>query len=174
MVPGDGDAFTPATEWEFFQATPLALAALRYVDMGLPITPLIPGTAELLYDMPVRDIAKVRDIWTYYPDANIGIITGYVVDVININSRAAWKDVPRGLRIIGHALTPRPDGHHLYIDTSGGGSRCIAKDLHYRGPRRWVVAPPSVLKQKPRSRFAGRYQWARELSMGHRFQGVTQ
>jgi hypothetical protein len=105
--------------------------------------------------------------WGQYPSANIGIATGYDVDVIDI-------DGPEGLAAFGtlvsafgmplitaHAETGRDGGHHFY--TAGGGQQSwtggfggYPVHLDCKGHGGYVVAPPSLHAS------GKRYTWVTE------------
>lgn len=146
---------------------PLGSAALWYAEQGLKVFPLTPGTK-----IPFKgsrgcldasnDLHQVRAWWERNPAANIGIATGHIVDVVDIDgpagqrSRAAhWDDIFGQVDAdnLGKALTPRVGGMHIYVPaTSDGNSTNIVPSVDYRGRGGYVVAPPSSTPE-------GRYMW---------------
>lgn len=131
----------------------LLASALWYASTGLHVFPLQPGQK-----VPRRgsngckdataDEAKIRAWWKADPASNIGIATGHIVDVIDVDGPigvVSWARMASLPPIVGRVSTPRPGGNHLYIQASGRGNRAgIAPGVDYRGLGGYVVAPPSV------------------------------
>lgn len=165
MTPTDDD----------FEAKPVPLisAALYYAEHGLPVFPLQPGSK-----IPMKgsrgckdatcDPDRVRAWWTVTPEANIGLATGHVVDVVDIDGPAGqksrvemWESTFERIDAdaVAKVLTPRPGGLHVYVPTTGmGNSAGIAPGIDVRGTGGYVVAPPSVLDDRP-GQSAGRYRF---------------
>ena len=146
------DLLRVATELEQPQQT-LADAAIQYAKRGISVFPLKPNgktpiTPKGFKDATV-DLRQVAGWWRENPYHNIGLPTGHLFDVIDIDPPGAWHWA-RGhfndLTILGHALTSRPGGHHLYVPTvEGMGNKAGALDgVDYRGLGGYVVAPPSI------------------------------
>lgn len=162
----------------------LHASALWYVSVGIPVFPLIPGAKMTLKscdpcsDRPdtgpkcpgpeacghplchgfkdaTTDPAKVNDWWTADPNRNVGIATGHVFDVVDVDgmegqqSRAQhWEGVFADIErdCVAKVLTPRPGGMHIYVPPTGdGNSTNIVPKVDYRGIGGYVVAPPSVI-----------------------------
>jgi len=141
-------------------SVPMVAAALWYADQGLKVFPLSPGTK-----IPFKGSAGFKDAstnpdiingwWDHTPDSNIGIATGHLVDVVDIDgplgqkSRAEhWDAVFAKIDddSLGKVLTPRPGGMHIFVPATGeGNSRAIVPGVDYRGLGGYVVAPPSVI-----------------------------
>lgn len=143
------------------KATPSLLAsALWYGEQGLRVFPLSPGS-KIPYagSNGCLDASSNADVirgwWEYSPDANIGIATGHLVDVVDIDGPAGqqsraqhWEDTFARIDEINVAkvLTPRPGGMHIYVPAQGdGNSAGIVPGVDYRGAGGYVLAPPSVL-----------------------------
>jgi Bifunctional DNA primase/polymerase, N-terminal len=111
--------------------------------------------------------ARVLAWWARYPKANIGLATGQLFDVLDL-------DGPQGvaaLRAFAHrhdlalpaagpvARTGRPEaGWHYYLAPAGlGRRRGLLDHVDYQGPGGYVVAPPS------RHASGLAYRWVREL-----------
>lgn len=148
----------------------LAGAALWYAEHGLMVFPLQPGGKRPysgthgLKDGST-DPGQIRSWWSARPDSNIGLCTGHVVDVIDIDGPVGvkqWADHlarPNGLgEVIGIVNTPRAGGTHLYRPATGAGNGHM-EGLDYRGIGGYVVAPPSV------SPTGQRYRWTRALTV---------
>ena len=148
-------------------------AALWYAEQGLKVFPLQPGSKiPFPRSHGCLDASSMRDVvdgwWETSPDANIGIATGHLVDVVDVDghpgqvSRAKhWDDIFGRIEAdqVAKVLTPRPGGMHIYVPATGEGNGAgIVPGVDYRGKGGYVVAPPSVIapggKDTP-----GRYQF---------------
>src|SRR4051812_46368242 len=73
----------------------LANAALWYAEHGWPIFPLRPhGKTPLTahgFKDATTDTGTVRDWWTATPDANIGVATGVLFDVIDVDGPDGFR-----------------------------------------------------------------------------------
>jgi len=136
-------------------------AALWYARWGWPVFPIVngqkrPATRNGFKDA-TTDEEQIRAWWEQWPGSNIGLATGHLFDVIDV-------DVPEGVRtylqmleddqlhVHGHVITAS-GGHHLYIkpeQDSGNKGRCIP-GVDFRGLGGYVVAPPSTLGPRWRS-----------------------
>lgn len=131
----------------------LAGAATWYAAQGIAVFPLVPGekrpaTTHGLHDA-TTDHAQVLTWWAATPQANIGIPTGALFDVIDIDPPDGYYSLDQlrtdGLipDLIGKAITPR-GGAHLYIRPTGAGNTAnLLPGIDYRGVGGYVVAPPS-------------------------------
>jgi hypothetical protein len=107
------------------------------------------------------DPAVVDLWWSTWPDANIGLRTGLVVDVCDVDSDAGVRAVAG---VLGEAARALPTvrtgsgGWHLYVASTGYGNRvAILPGVDWRGAGGYIVAPPSV-------HACGRpYTWIRNL-----------
>jgi hypothetical protein len=156
-------------------------AALAYARAGFPVLPLhSPGPpARCSCRRPGCDRAGkhprlphgltdastdaelIRGWWLRWPAANIGIRTGGVADVCDVDS-ASGRDALR--RLLGPDAPHGPlvrtgsGGWHLYLAPTGHGNRArLLPGVDWRGRGGYVVAPPSRHVQ------GGRYRWVRPL-----------
>lgn len=148
--------------------------ALWYATNGLHVFPLSPGTkvpfkgSNGLRD-GTTDTTQVNHWWTTEPQANIGLATGHLFDVIDIDGPQGvmtWADMADELPLAaGRVSTPRPGGHHLYVKAhpGRGNKASIAPGIDYRGHGGYVVAPPSVIHIGPNP---GTYTWHQPLNLG--------
>lgn len=101
------------------------------------------------------DVDRLKRYWTRNPDHNIGLATGFLFDVIDIDTPDADGD-PNGYDELPRLLANEkmPDAHaivhtesggqHLYVPAQGKGNRAgIRPGVDYRGIGGYVVAPPS-------------------------------
>ena len=149
------------------QPVPLVSAALWYASVGLRVFPLqprskVPWQRSHGCKDATTDLDRIRAWWAAVPDSNIGIATGHLVDVVDVDgpegqrSRAAmWEDTFAKVDAdnVGKVLTPRPGGMHIYVPATGEGNLAgIAPGVDYRGAGGYVVAPPSLTD-------VGSYRW---------------
>lgn len=145
-------------------------SALWYAEQGLHVFPLTPGAKIPLprsrgFKDATTDAEQIRAWWAQTPDANIGIATGHLVDVVDIDgapgqaSRAGHWPMFERLAVIGKVLTPRPGGMHLFVPATGEGNRAgILPGVDYRGVGGYVVAAPSRTD-------VGTYRWLAPLQL---------
>lgn len=145
----------------------LAGSALWYAKRGLRVFPLRPGGKQ---PQPgshgckdaSNDPEQVARWWAQAPEANVGIATGHLVDVIDVDGPQGNVSLARLLgdhphllaNRLGHVLTPRPGGRHFYVPADGdlGNGASLAPGIDYRGRGGYVVAPPSRTE-------VGVYRW---------------
>lgn len=143
-------------------AATLHQAALWYAGVGLRVFPLsprskIPFKGSKGCKEATSDPDAINAWWVETPDANIGIATGHLIDVVDIDglegqrSRAQhWDDIFATIDedCLAKILTPRRGGMHLYVPAQGdGNSAHLFPGVDYRGAGGYVVAPPSVNDQ---------------------------
>lgn len=137
----------------------LLASALWYAEQGLHVFPLAPG-AKIPHKGSngckdaTTDADTLRAWWEQLPGSNVGIATGHLVDVIDIDglkgqiSFGQNADAFKHLQVLGTVSTPRPGGMHLYIPATGAGNRAgILPGIDHRGLGGYVVAPPSANEQ---------------------------
>lgn len=159
---------------------PLGSFARWYAERGIPVFPLrarrkTPATPRGFKDATI-DLERIDRWWAQMPYANIGTPTGIRFDVIDIDGLVGirsllqtdpaegrtYYDEIKQLRI-GHVLTPRDGGHHIYIPPQGwanGTKRYPGHD--YRGKGGYVVLPPSVTDEYGAGRM---YRWLHVLDL---------
>lgn len=92
------------------------------------------------------DPRRIEQWWTRWPDANIGLRTGVVMDVADV-------DTAEGRHALHHLLGGAPPngplvrsggGWHLWFAPTGSGNRVrVLPGVDWRGAGGYVVAPPS-------------------------------
>lgn len=123
-----------------------------------------PATATGVEDA-TTDPARLAWWWRRYPEANIGLATGWVFDVLDVDGPESgdsvrWSAVSQLLGLRGPLARTGGDGWHFYLAPTGlrdPGVRGLAK-VEWRGHGGWVVAPPS------RHASGGFYAWVRDLA----------
>lgn len=167
---------------EMHQRAPatLAEAARWYGSIGLHVFPLsarskVPRKGSHGLDDATSDAMQIAQWWGTDPTANIGIATGHLVDVLDIDGVMgelslahfigrdgddATTATSKLLRdVIGIVSTPRPGGRHFYFPARGMTNRAKLLDgVDVRGIGGYVVAPPS-------STDVGSYSWTRTLDL---------
>lgn len=142
-------------------------AALYYVNRGMLVFPLRPEAKTPATRHGFRDASMspdtIRAWWTANPHYNIGLSTGHLFDVIDLDGEdgirnvAQIEDTHRLPHIIGRVNTPR--GMHLYITPTGDGcATAILPGIDYRGIGGYVVAPPSRVEK-------GTWTWSQRLEV---------
>lgn len=138
----------------------LGAAALWYAKRGWKVFPLLPNQKVPATRNGFKDasteLAKIKAWWDRHPDSNIGLPTGQLFDVIDIDGPTGIESL-HALRdgdlpdIHGKAGTPR--GFHLFVEADGVGNRAGVKPgIDYRGQGGYVVGPPSQIDLR-------RYTW---------------
>lgn len=163
------------------RATPRLLeAAMKYAEWGWPVFPLAPGTKRPALPNahpegdPLRgvckggcgkvghgvhdattDVDRLKRRWTKCPDDNIGLATGFLFDVIDVDVPKKEGDADGMLQIPKILASEKiPDAHgvvitrsggvHYYIKATGKGNRGgMLPGVDFRGKGGYVVAPPS-------------------------------
>jgi hypothetical protein len=168
----------------------LGAAALAYVTLGYRVLPLHhpvptnaiqgrgmlcscgdqscgaagkhPLTPHGLNDA-TSDPAQLAQWWRRWPQANIGLVTGEVADVLDIDGSAGRAAIHRyiadhDLRLDG-PVVQTGSGWHLYLTPTGSSNRAgLLEHVDWRGRGGYVVAPPS------RHASGRRYRWLRPLT----------
>jgi hypothetical protein len=110
-----------------------------------------------------HDPAQLGWWWRRWPQANIGLVTGELADVLDVDGlagRAALRQwaATHGLRLDG-PLARTGNGWHYYLAPAGSGNRAgLLEQVDWRGVGGYVVAPPS------RHASGSRYRWLRPLT----------
>jgi hypothetical protein len=157
-------------------------AALWYAGRNLKVFPLVygrkvphKGTAGFLD--ATTDADQVRLMWQRFPGSNVGIATGHLVDVIDIDGSLGVASMlkhwdlfqPPMLDVLGVVSTPRPGGRHLYIAATGRkNGQKLAPGVDFRGLGGYVVAPPSYVNEPEPAvgePYAGTYYWLRPIDL---------
>lgn len=156
------------------EGSPLMQAALAYAERGIPVFPLQPrGKLPLIpkdqggrgFEDATTDRDIIRQWWSRFPQANIGIATGrragfWVLDIDAPGVTPSGKEKQDGaaslteLERINGRLPPTvaqrtpTGGHHRFFRINGVEIRNRASKagpgIDTRGEGGYVVAPPSV------------------------------
>lgn len=189
--------FKMDTESDENQATALANAAMQYAEWGFKVFPLARNAKEPAIprahrrDDPLRrckgecgkpghgfhdatnDVERICRWWSRHPDHNIGLATGHLFDVIDIDPGAGGAEsitqllrdnrIPLVHGIVATAGSEktktklfRPSGMHLYVKATDKGCYIgLRPGVDYKARGGYIVAPPSTLGSRVRS-----WSWA--------------
>ncbi len=147
-------------------------AALRYLDVfGFSVIPLRPNKKPRIdpwkpYQRKKASPDEIRQWWTKWPSAMIGIVTGSLsgVEVIDIDTEkgkeAIAQYIPESI-VTPTCRTPR-EGQHLYFkcpDPPLRNNKGMIPGCDFRGEGGYVCAPPS------RTGVGKAYEWLDGLSI---------
>jgi putative DNA primase/helicase len=151
--------------------TALLDAALAYARAGLPVFPCKLDKTPHIKDWGNAASAvesQIREWWKRWPDASIGMLTGYLTGRLVIDSDPRHHG-DKSLGIMEELHGPLPDtlevrtgggGRHLYFQLRGLNIHNSAGDLapgvDVRGVGGYVVLPPSPHPS------GNRYEWVNE------------
>jgi hypothetical protein len=130
--------------------------ALKYLRDGFSAIPLVPKTKKPIIPswepymkrLPTED--EVRDWWAQHPDANIGIVTGAVSDlvIVDVDPRNGGEESVKQLHLPPtYCVKTGGGGWHYYYRPNG---KNIAKAKGYLpgidilAEKAYAVAPPSI------------------------------
>ena len=150
---------------------PMIDSALAHAAAGRRVHPLEPkGKKPLVNDWPHKattDEGQIREWWTQWPDANIGLATGawsgvFAVDLDGLDGEKSWVElcgqVPGIPPETLEAMTGK--GRHLFFKYPAGrevrNKQAVRPGIDVRGEGGFVVAPGSV---HPSGK---RYEWVDE------------
>jgi Bifunctional DNA primase/polymerase, N-terminal len=137
-------------------------AARRYRQRGLAPIPVDRNKIPLVDWKPFQAEAphtdQIDEWWTRWPDANVGVVTGKVSDLVVLDA-----DGPEGLESLKALDTPATTwlsetgrGRHQWFKHPGvtiGNRASVRPHLDVRGDGGYVVAPPSLHAS------GRRYEW---------------
>ena len=118
----------------------------------------VPATAHGFKDA-TTDSDVIAALWKADNDFNIGLPTGVLFDVIDVDivkhphALQVWLDISERFEV--DAIARTPGGVHYYVLPTGRGNQAKingVEGLDYRGAGGYVVGPPS---RRP----DGRYWW---------------
>jgi len=131
-------------------------AALTYLQQGMPVIPIRPDKKPHLetwkpYQEQGPTEEEVRQWWTRWPGAMVGIVTGKIsgVTVVDCDTAEGYEAVQEMLPdslLIPTAETPR-GGKHLYFQTPTpplGNATGFIEGVDFRGEGGYIIAPPSI------------------------------
>lgn len=149
----------------------LQSAAIEYASWYWPVFPLAKhGKAPAIkggngFKDAHTDIERITKYWRKRPDNNVGLATGHMFDVIDVDTKdskgiATNVGISSFMQLLetgnlpechGVAVTSS-GGLHLYVKATGKGNFAgIRPGVDYRGLGGYVVAPPSTLGKPGRS-----------------------
>lgn len=164
------DALTYAENDRLNAPDALIKAALWYAKQGVAVFPCEPRGKRPLTTNGFKDAstdpAVIQAWWAKHESANVGAPTGVTFDVVDLDGPEAVGTIyfgdnrPTMPPEIGHVLTPRTAGHHIYIKPTGRGNKAgFMPHVDYRGKSGYVVLPPSIGAN------GRRYRWTKPLDV---------
>lgn len=138
----------------------LGASALWYAKQGWAVFPLLPNqkvpATKNGFKDATMDPSKIKAWWDRHPDSNIGLPTGGLFDVIDIDGPtgiASMQELGGDVIPEVHGKVSTPNGFHLFVTATGDGNRAgVRPGIDYRGQGGYVVAPPSQIDLR-------RYSW---------------
>ncbi len=139
--------------------TTLSAWAHAYAEAGWPVFPLVPKNKQPItadgFKSASTDHDQVAHWWIARPQANIGLATGHVFDVLDVDGTVGSGTLQDHLiDTTGQMYTHRGPfsftgkGWHMFFAPTGKGNGTALlgpnSKLDYRGFGGYVVAPPSV------------------------------
>jgi hypothetical protein len=151
-------------------------AAIDYAGRGWPVFPLhtpVAGSCSCRKDCGKQagkhprtehgfedasvDLDQVRSWWTRWPDANIGVRTGVVCDLFDIDHHdqiEGTADMPWAIDMPGGPVVRTGAGWHYYLQPTGLGNRArFSAHCDWRGVGGYSILPPSLHHS------GRRYEW---------------
>jgi hypothetical protein len=143
-------------------------AALAYARHGIPVLPVhtpVPGGGcscrradcarpgkhpRLRHGLTEAstDPRRIEQWWARWPLANVGLRTGVVMDVADVDSAEGWHSLRHllgGTMPAGPQVRTGGGGWHYWFAPLGHGNRVrLLAGADWRGTGGYVVAPPSV------------------------------
>jgi len=152
----------PVVRWSAAVREPIE-AGCSCDDPGCALVaehPMTPGGVE----DATTDPAKLVWWWRRFPESNVGLATGWLFDVLDVDGpesgdTARWSTVTQVLGRRGPLVRTGGDGWHFYLAPTGMHDpqvRGLAR-VNWRGRGGWVAAPPS------RHASGAVYVWVRGL-----------
>ena len=154
-------------------------AALAYARHGIPVLPVHTPAADggcscarpgcdrpgkhprLRHGLTdaTTDPRRIEMWWARWPEANVGLRTGIVMDVADVDTeegRHALHHLVGGALPVGPQVRSGAGGWHLWFRPTGYGNRVrLLPGVDWRGVGGYVVAPPS------RHASGAAYTWVR-------------
>ncbi len=140
--------------------SPIALAAASYLARGWSVLPLKRGDKRPLIQWETLqrqrvDTATITQWFAHWPDANIGIVTGEISNliVLDVDPKHGGDDslaeLERRFEKLPATVEARTGGggRHLYFTHPGGfvpNRAGLMQGIDLRGDGGYIVAPPSL------------------------------
>lgn len=180
---GDSDRAAETEElMESMRNIELGAAAYEYASNGWPVFPLAkhskaPAIPKAKGGKGFKDATtdrkRIEKWWDRHPEHNIGLATGHMFDVIDVDTKDSdgnpcHDGVHSFMELLDAHKVPEchavavtaSGGTHLYVKPTGKRNYAgIRPGIDYRGLGGYVVAPPSLLRAPGRS-----YTWLVEPS----------
>ena len=138
-------------------ANPMLSAALKYMEQGFSVIPVVPGDKKPLikwepFQKRRATKTEITSWWSNNPTANVGLVMGSISGTVAVDidtdegKESILEYIPDSL-IVPTTSTPK-GGNHLYfsspVDFEIGNNARIIPGCDFRGEGGYVVAPPSA------------------------------
>lgn len=150
-------------------------AAVNLGRMGYRVHPLKPqmkaARVESWQELATSDATQIAAWWGAWPDANIGIVGGNGLLLLDVDPRKGGDVSLAALEQQHGALPPTmtsrtpSGGRHLYFagpDVANSSDK-VGAGLDIKSRRGYVVAPPSYTVAIPEKQSEGSYQWVEPM-----------
>jgi hypothetical protein len=145
-------------------------AAQDLLEAGYSVIPVArnkkPFVSRRFYQKSLPSLAVLTTWWEQYPEANIGIVTGRISNLVvfDADSEKAETFITKqgGFPVCPQSITAQ--GRHYFFKHPGFDVKPNVdkqRDLDIRGDAAYVVVPPSVHES------GHVYEWAPDLSLFH-------
>ena len=137
--------------------TTLLDAALWYARNGIPVFPCKPRGKEPLtphgFKDATTDEVRISEYWGRSPDANIGIPTGAVTELLVVDcdprnggpvDRSSFVEMFGPVPETAEVITGSGGRHFFFRHSGGVVPKMLARGVDLKGDGGYVVAPPSI------------------------------
>lgn len=139
-------------------------AALTYAKLGWPVLPLVPKKKHPITENGLKDASinpsKITEWWSRWPKANIGVRTGFVFDVLDLDGEAGISAFAKGHPEYVHRgpISDTGGGYHMLFKVTGSKNHAHmwGEPIDFRGEGGYIVAAPSTHP------LGHQYRWIRE------------
>lgn len=137
--------------------------ALELAEKGFRVFPVAYNTKDkplikAWQTQATCDLEQVKEWWTTWPDANIGIVPGPKSFVFDFDNKPGVQESINKLRKLGlpaTAMVKTPNGYHLYFQHPGGIIKAIDAEwskqfpgIDIRADNAYIIAPGSTVNGK--------------------------
>lgn len=142
----------------------LKQAALAYAERGWPVVPLLPRAKQPAVKFGLNSASilksKIEKWWDRHPDYNIGLVTGFGFDALDLDGEEGVSALQRMKPTYVHPgpISSTGNGYHLLFKVTGSRNHARMNEtrIDFRGKGGYIVASPSI---HPKGH---RYEWIKD------------